>query len=387
MEALLHAVRDSVAVHLRGLCAGEGHDADVGPANQLQVLHLLDALGYPSRRADDLPRGLHVSALTKLAERRPCGRHGPARAGACHGGRGVDAAGPVGDVAVHVTPQLARGEEHDGGALGCEAVLVGVARDGRHARHAEVGLRRREAGLVHEGVQEPAKAAVHVQANLLPQRDLREVLYGVDRAVGVLAAGAHDRHGVAVDQARNMLQVHLLRGGHGPRFLDEDAEVVPGLVERGVRGVADHYVGIRDALHRPAPVPVGLHGHDDALRAAGREAAAAVGAAFVHVDHHQHHLGVHLPQGRMDARMQRVREGPLGVDLPDEGVVVLAPVVDRTRDLAVGPVLRVQLLPLRDELQQLLLRHAFRRQPRAWAGELLLELGLHVSDRLHHLLL
>mmetsp|Transcript_116459 Transcript_116459/g.276823 ORF Transcript_116459/g.276823 Transcript_116459/m.276823 type:complete len:260 (-) Transcript_116459:289-1068(-) len=256
--------------------------------------------------------------------------------------------------------QLLVGEHHHGAPFRREAVLVGIAGDGRDPRHPEVEGRDVEARLLHERNQEATKTTINMKTNLLLQGDLAHFLDGIHSAVAVLAAGAHNGHGIGVHQLHHAFQVHphVLVRRHLP---DINLEVLSRLVEGSVRRGAHHDVGIRDALGG-APVAVRLHGHENALRAAGGEGPAGIRTAVVHVDNHLHHLGVHLAKRRMEIRMQRVAEGPLGKDLADEVVVLLTAVVDRTCCLALHPGLTVLLLPVVQEFQEVLLGHALAGQ-------------------------
>mmetsp|Transcript_59900 Transcript_59900/g.188078 ORF Transcript_59900/g.188078 Transcript_59900/m.188078 type:complete len:470 (-) Transcript_59900:290-1699(-) len=370
---LLQAVRNGVAVDARLLRAPEGDHANIGTPHKLELLNRLDPLRNFPRGADNLLGRLDVALLAEAAHCGPCSGHGTSCTRPRHRGSRVDPACPFGQVAVHVVPQLVVGEHHDGAPLGCKAVLVRVARNGRDPLDSKVELRDREAGLLHEGDEEPSKAAVDVKPDVPAHGELAHLLDGVDRAMRKLAGRADDRDGVAVDQARHVPEVHLhLRVG--PGMLHEDVEVLPSLVERGVGRVADDDVGLGDALLGAAPVPVRLHRHEDALGPARGKRAAAAAAPVVQVDDHLHHLGVHLPQSGVDGGVQRVREAPLCVDLADEVVVLVPAVVDGPRDLAPDPVLGVQILPLAYDVGDLLLCQALDRQPRLGAGDLLGEL-------------
>jgi hypothetical protein len=76
-----------------------------------------------------------------------------------------------------------RAVENRGVALGREAVLVGVARDGGDALEAEVEGGRLEAGFVEEGDEEGAQAAVDVEREALFEGEFGEGRDVVDDAV------------------------------------------------------------------------------------------------------------------------------------------------------------------------------------------------------------
>lgn len=100
--------------------------------------------------ADNLAAGVDVARLADAHHAGPAARDEGARAGARDARGGVDAAGPVRADKVLVRPQLGGAVEDRRVALGGEAVLVRVARDGRDALEAEVKELRLEAGLFQE---------------------------------------------------------------------------------------------------------------------------------------------------------------------------------------------------------------------------------------------
>lgn len=76
---------------------------------------------------------------------------------------------------------------------------MGVAADARDPLQAEVERFRLKAGFFKEGDEERAKAAVHVQAELLPQRKPGEAGDVVDDAVGEVGRRPNEQDCVAVD--------------------------------------------------------------------------------------------------------------------------------------------------------------------------------------------
>lgn len=126
----------------RGRGRVEGRGGGRGPCRTAQ------AGGQHLCRADNAPGGLDVPTHAVRPERGPCGSDHTPRPAAQDGRRRVDASRPVGDESVHRVAEGGGGEHEDRGALGGEAVLVRVARDGGNPGHAEVTLARQlEPGL------------------------------------------------------------------------------------------------------------------------------------------------------------------------------------------------------------------------------------------------
>mmetsp|Transcript_23326 Transcript_23326/g.57898 ORF Transcript_23326/g.57898 Transcript_23326/m.57898 type:complete len:359 (-) Transcript_23326:372-1448(-) len=342
---VLHRVAERIDVDVRASRRAEGYDTHVRPADELDPVDLLDRLADRLCGADDLPRRLDIPAEPMRSERRPRRGDDAAWPAAEDGGRGVDAARPLGDESVHRVAQLRRREHHDRGSLWREAILVRVARDAGHAAHAEVAFARQvEARLLHEGQQEAAEAAVDVQPAASRSGDAREAFDRIDCAVGELRRRADDGDGVRVDEPAHVVEVDL-HGGVDARVAQLDAEVLRRLVEGGVCSDARHDVGRTDAALLAAVVAVRLHRHEDRLGAARRERADGVGASVVQVDHHLNDLRLHLPRRRVDRHVQRVGEGKHPVDLPDEVHVLLLPVVHGAGHHPVLPVLGIDLSP------------------------------------------
>ena len=177
--------------------------------------------------------GFDCTIFTHVDHGGPAGGEQGARARAGDAGGRVDASGPVGHDKVLEAAELLGRVHDDRRALGREPVLVRVARDRGDAGHAEVDRRDREAAageikkegeggrsgqgqeerararggeqepaasqtpnpsaqaqnsahvpsLLHEGDDEAAEAAVHVQANVVAAGNLGQRLDVVDGAV------------------------------------------------------------------------------------------------------------------------------------------------------------------------------------------------------------
>jgi hypothetical protein len=122
---------------------------------------------------------------------------------------------------------------------------VGVGADGGHARQAEVEHRDVVAELLAPRQDEPAQAAVDVQADAALDRQVAERLDGVDGAVAVVAGRPDDRDGVLVDARRHLGDLDGGRGRVDRGDAQLDAEQVAGLVERRVGGLGLHDVRVR----------------------------------------------------------------------------------------------------------------------------------------------
>ena len=120
---------------------------------------------------------------------------------------------------------------------------------------AEVPGRDGFAVQLHERQHEPAHARVDVHRRADRGRELGELGDRVDDALRVLRRGADDEHGVVVDARGHRVDVGAEVGAHR-HLVHPDAEVVRGLVERGVRALGDDHLGCGDARVRRAPVRV-----------------------------------------------------------------------------------------------------------------------------------
>ena len=159
--------------------------------------------------ADDGVARFDVALFAEGEERGPAARDEGAGAGAGHGGRAIDAAGPVGRDEVAVLPQLDGAVEDDAVAFWCEAVFVRVDADARDARLAEVeaallGKRRGKARGGEEGEEEAAQAAVDVERDFVGDGYGGEGRNVVDYSGGVVGAGADDEDCVGVYEAADV---------------------------------------------------------------------------------------------------------------------------------------------------------------------------------------
>mmetsp|Transcript_75892 Transcript_75892/g.203309 ORF Transcript_75892/g.203309 Transcript_75892/m.203309 type:complete len:259 (-) Transcript_75892:924-1700(-) len=131
-------VGDVVDVEARGVARAEADHGGDGLAHELELRHGLDRRHHPRRRRHDLLGGAGVSVLAHVHQRRPRPRNQPPRPRPGHGGRGVEATGPVRGDEELVAAQLHRAVKHHRRALGCEAELVGVGGEAGHAGHGQV---------------------------------------------------------------------------------------------------------------------------------------------------------------------------------------------------------------------------------------------------------
>mmetsp|Transcript_11427 Transcript_11427/g.37783 ORF Transcript_11427/g.37783 Transcript_11427/m.37783 type:complete len:231 (-) Transcript_11427:425-1117(-) len=150
-----------------------------------------------------------------------------------------------------------------------------------------------------------------------------------------------------------------------------------------MRGEGDDNVGVGDALGRPAPIAVRLHGHEDRLGATGREGATAGPGPAVHAKHHRHHLRIHLSRRRVERGVERVEEGEPAVRPADKVHVLVLAVVDCAGDSARRPLPRVNLVPLIQQPRQLVHRNTGGGKRLAGHGQVLeehlLQVGAHLG--------
>ncbi len=123
------------------------------------------------------------------------------------------------------------------------AVLVRVAGDRSDARDAEVEDRHVVAQLFDPGQDEAAQAAIHVQPELVLQRQVGELADRVDHAVGVDAGGAQQRHRVGRDLRAHGFHIGFEIGVHR-RADDLHAQVMGGFQEGRVDGHRRHHFGV-----------------------------------------------------------------------------------------------------------------------------------------------
>mmetsp|Transcript_108923 Transcript_108923/g.306960 ORF Transcript_108923/g.306960 Transcript_108923/m.306960 type:complete len:341 (-) Transcript_108923:410-1432(-) len=327
MEFEPHAIGDGVAIQPRFLRRVEGNDANVWASDDPQPLYLPNACSHGPGGPNDPFCGLDVAFLPELAHRGPSPRNNATSARSRHRWRAVNAARPSWHARVHVVAPAPIREHHHRRALRREPILVRVTRDRSHPLYSEVERRQGETGLRHEGHEKAAEATIHVEPNVFRQGQRGHFLDGVDGASGKLATRPDDCHGVAVDETLHVPHVHLLLCGR-PALPHEYVEVLARLEESSMRRGADNYVGLGDTFLGQPPIPVDLHGHQNALCATRGEGTTTSSVPVVHVNDHLNDLRVHLAQGWMDGRMQRVGERPLRDDLPNEIVMRLPPVVN-----------------------------------------------------------
>ena len=84
------------------------------------------------------------------------------------------------------------------------------------------------------------------------RRELGELGDRVDHALRVLRRGSDDERRVVVDERGHRVDVGAEVGAHR-NLVHPDAEVVRALVERGVRAVGDHHLGLGRRRVRRAP--------------------------------------------------------------------------------------------------------------------------------------
>ncbi|KAI3476294.1 hypothetical protein L1887_62131 [Cichorium endivia] len=224
----------------------------------------LDLLG----RTHNVAARLHVSRLAELHHGRPgtCNERARTRSRERRGG--IHSAGPVGLNVVLEPAQLCAAVQDGGKPLGPKAVLVRVARDRGDAIQTEVERLRVKAGLVEEGHEEGAEAAIYVQQNVVTLGEFGEVGDVVDDTVGEVGCGTDEADGVAVDGARDTADVDLARDGVDGDVVHLDAKVGAGLVKGSVRRDADDEFGLGDALGCPGPLAHGETREEDGLGAA-----------------------------------------------------------------------------------------------------------------------
>lgn len=227
-----HGVGDVVDVQV---ARGNSYHADQRVAHYFQLGGqdggVPDALQDFLGGAHDVDAGVEIALFAHAHQTRPASCDQGARSRACKSGRGVHAAAPVRDDKVLVRAQLRGAVQDDRVSLGREAVLVRVARDGRHAPQAEVKGDGVEACLLEEGDQEGAEAAVHVQGYVFPGGDFGQGRNVVDDAVWEVGRAAYDEDCVGVDEARDAPGIDLVCGRGAGNELHFDFEVFTCLAE------------------------------------------------------------------------------------------------------------------------------------------------------------
>ena len=334
--AQLHEVVDVVDVELVRREAeqerGVAHDPQLG-VRAHGGDHLVGGL-------EDLLGVLQVALAAQLHHRGPRGGEQAAAARPVHRRRAVLSTGPLGLVEVLAPTKRRVAERHHGRALQAVAVLVGVRAHRGDARQAVVEHLERVAQLLAEGQDEPAQAAVDVQADAALDRQLGHLADRVDRAVAVVAGRADDRHGVLVD-----LGAHRSHVGLGAHRVDRhvpllEAEQLGRLAERRVGGLGLHDVGVGDPP-RPAGLAVGEDRVGDRRGAARGDDAhrRAVGdrVGMEQVERHGDDLALEAGGRRADVALQRVDVGEERERLVEKLVVVVVAAIHRARHLAVLP--------------------------------------------------
>ena len=278
--------------------------------------------------------------MAQLHHGGPGGGDEAARARALHARRGVLPPAPVGQVEVLRVAQRLGAEGEDRGALEGVPVLVGVGRDGRHARDGVVERGDVVAELAAEGEDEAAEAGVDVQPDAALEGDVGEVGDGVDGAVAVVAGGPDEGNRLVVHVVAHPVHVDLGRDRVDRRPPQLDAEEVAGLVEGGVRRLGLDHVGPRHAARLGRVLAVGQDRVQDAARPAGGDQAARVVArrhrrvAGLQAERHGDDLGLELRGARAHVALQDVDVGEEPEGLVHEAVVVVVPAVHGARALA-----------------------------------------------------
>ena len=150
-----------------------------------------------------------VALAAQRDQRRPRRGEQAARPRTVDARRRVLAARPVGHEEVLAVAQLLVAEHQDRRALHAVAVLVRVGGDRRDAGEAEVEHGDVEAEHLAERQQEPAEAAVDVQADAALEGQRGQLVDRIDRAVAVVARGSDDRRSVGVDHRGHRVDVDL----------------------------------------------------------------------------------------------------------------------------------------------------------------------------------
>ena len=227
---------------------------------------------------------------------RPGGRDGPAGPGAGHGGRGINAAGPIRIHKELVATQRRVAIQDHRSALGRVRVLVQVHRQRRDARDAEIERGDRVSQFAHKGQHKTADAGVGVKQDAVLLRHLGQIGDGVHHAMRIGRGRADDqdcvgRHG-RFDRRHVRREIGLDRRAH--RL---DREIVRRFFKGRVGRQGHDHLGVRDLGPGGArPIAGRLDRHQDALRPARGHIAHHLPVPTQQVGGHGDHLGLESPQ-------------------------------------------------------------------------------------------
>ena len=204
---------------------------------------------------------------------------------------------------------------------------MGVGRYRRDPGNAQVEGRNVLATGPAEGEDEPAEAAVDVEANLVLEGQLAELGDGVHGAVAVVAGRSNEGNSVTRNGTGHEVEIDLRRHWVDGSFDHLDAEEMTGLGEGGVGSLGLDDVRTPRALG--VRLSVGEHGVGDRPRptrgheaTGGRDAAAAE-----QVQGHGDDLGFELRGARAHVALEDVDVAELGEGFVEEVVVVVVAAV------------------------------------------------------------
>lgn len=146
---------------------------------------------------------------------------------------------------VLVSSELLVAVEHGRITLRSKSILVSIAGDGCDTRLTEVEaalvlIWARETGLLHEGNDEGAQAAVDVEGNLILDSELGERGNIINHAVREVGSRSNKENGVGVDQSGNRRNIDLIFWSRARDSVELDAEIMACLIKSSVSGIRDN---------------------------------------------------------------------------------------------------------------------------------------------------
>ena len=177
-----HLVADFIDVEPVG---SDGMNAHVRVAQHLQPRDGRDPLAKLDRRLHHRVGQRQVAFFAQEIHHGPRRRDRAGGPGPGHGGRGIDAARPIGIGKELVAAQVLVLVEDDRRAFGRVTILVQVRRHGRDARHVEIELGHGIAQAPDKGQHQSAHARIHVKQEMMFLRHLRQLGNRVNDAVRI----------------------------------------------------------------------------------------------------------------------------------------------------------------------------------------------------------
>ncbi len=254
---LRQLIADGVDVKTLG---ADREDAHVWSAQHMQAGHGVNGFFQFIGCRQHLGCQVHVAGFAQVVHDSPRRGDGAAGARAGHGGRRVDAARPTGLHKELAATQVRAAVEDHRGSFGRVTVLVQVHGKRGDARHAEIERRDGIAQPAGEGQHHAAHARVHVQQHAAGLRSLRQRCDGINHALRIRGGRTDQENGVRGDGRGHGCyvgaEVICHRDMNWPH-----AEVMAGVVQRGMRGDRQHHLRCADGWPLDArPVACRLDG-------------------------------------------------------------------------------------------------------------------------------